>query len=252
MGFEISKIKLSNKDKHKEIRIPSNLCTKLAELIGILVGDGHVGRKLRPDGKSYYNRIDICGNIRDMDHMRHIKSLFKEIFNVEMHLDIINKKNCFVLRKQSQAMGQFFQSIIGIPRRKSNILVPPCIMNGNEKIKIAFLRGLADTDFCLTHRNKPNIYPVIHGTSISETLIKDCSNILEQLGIDHCCSTEYNYYKKREKTYINHRVYINGFKRVEKYMKIIGFSNPIKNETYTEILNNRKLSTIKHTPKKFR
>jgi len=251
MEFNLSEIKMSNKDKHFGVMIPNKLSIKLAELIGIMVGDGHVGIYQRP--KKYHHRYDIniTGNIKDESHMDFVNKLFFDIFNVKLHKDIIKNRNCIVLRKQSRAICQFFANVIGIPNNKSEVPIPNCILTSTKSIKAAFLRGLADTDFCLTTRYKPNLYPVIHGTSKSQLLIEQCSVIFQEFGIENHCCRETRYHKKWKQAHTTHRVYINGFKRVGKYMELVGFSNKNKALKYEEIIQNRNHSTIRHTPKKF-
>lgn len=143
------------------------------------------------------------------------------------------------------AICQFFREIVEIPNNKNNISVPTCIKRSNRSIKAAFLRGLADTDFCLTIKYKPNAYPVIQGGFKSKSLTEECSIIFKELGIENYVRKEEQYYQKRNKTYITHRIYINGFKRIKKYMDLIGFSNPNKSAKFLQALQERKNSSMK-------
>ena len=218
--------------------------------MGIMVGDGHVGIYESLDKKRYHYSINISGNLKDELHMDFVNKLFFDVFNIKLHKDIIKNKNCVVLRKQSRAMALFFRNLFDIQNNKSNISVPNLILDSTFGVKAAFLRGLADSDFCITIKYKPNAYPIIHGTSKSRLLINQCSDMLKEFGIENFCREEVDYYEKRDKTYTRHRVYISGFKRVAKYMDLIGFSNENKVKKYNEALKRRNISTIKHTPKK--
>ena len=249
MKFDLSNIELSSGDNKSGLIVPNNLNVKLAELIGIVVGDGHIGIYERP--KRILYMFNICGNIIDEAHMDFVRNTIFDIFRVELHKDVISEKNTIVLRKRSKAMCQFFRFNIGIPATKENISVPDCILIANNEMKKAFLRGLADTDFCITIKYKPNAYPVVHGTSKSKILIQQCSEMFRQLGIENNYCKEEDYDKKRGITYTRYRVYINGYKRVGIFMKLIGFSNENKVAKYEEALEKRNLSGVKCIPKKF-
>lgn len=63
------------------------------------------------------------------------------------------------------------------------------ILSSNKEIKAAFVRGLADSDFCFI-TTKNNMYPRIQGASKSKTLIEQTSFILRELGIDNNVQVE--------------------------------------------------------------
>jgi len=156
-----------------------------------------------------------------------------------------------MLRKDSKAIYHFLNKIIAIPQRKNAIMIPEIILNGNKKIKTFFLRGLADADFCFTIKYKPKAYPVVHGTSKSKALIRQCSNILDKLNIQNNIQSESDYYKERDKTYLRHRVYVNGSARVQKFMKIVGFANRLKVEKYAEFLRDKNTGLEGFEPSTF-
>lgn len=210
-----------------------------------MVGDGHIGKyKNKPNGKPFVHyELYISGNLRDKEYYEHyVNELIFRIFNIRFYTRIVKKQNSITLRKDSKAIYEFLSKVLRIPSRKDNIDAPYQILEGNSVIKTAFLRGLADADFCLTLKHKPNAYPVIHGTSKSKKLISQCSEILNDLGIQNNTLTEPVYDQKRDATYIHQRVYVNGRKRVSKFMNLIQFSNKLKHEKYAkyqEILEKR-------------
>jgi len=95
------------------------------------------------------------------------------------------------------------KEVMSIPQRKDRVSIPNCILHGNKQIKSAFLRGLADADFCLTIKRSKK-YPVVQGTSKSRTLMKQCSNILSELGLKNNIYYETVYCKKRKARYFRH------------------------------------------------
>src|SRR3989344_5945477 len=92
---------------------------------------------------------------------------------------------------------------------------------------INFIRGLMDTDGCITFKKK-NKYPTLVLASASYIFVKEISLILK--GWDFYFYEVYNYkvYDARFKNgfSIINRIEINGKNNLKKWMKIIGFSNP--------------------------
>lgn len=78
-----------------------------------------------------------------------------------------------------------------IPQRKDNIAVPKQIIFASDEIKIAFLRGLAYSDFTFTVKNKEGLsYPVVRGASKSRGLMDDVCILLRGLKIGRCIYNE--------------------------------------------------------------
>jgi intein/homing endonuclease len=250
MKFNLSKVQYSRNDLKMGVIIPTKLSPELAELIGIVVGDGHVAFRRSSNRKPRYV-TNISGNIKDSEHMDHINSLFHKIFGLNLNKHIIVKKNALILQKKSKALCIFFKEIIGIPNNKREIAIPKCILKSSPQMKALFLRGLADTDFCLTIKYKPNPYPVIQGISKSNLLIDQCSQIFSELGIKNNTRQYNNYYAKRDKIYSGSRLNICGYKMTGVFMQLVGFSNKNKESKYYEAISKRNMDTIKHTPKRF-
>ena len=62
MKFDLSEIEKSKNDEKAHIIIPNCMTTQLAEFIGIMIGDGHVGRE------GYHQSLRIAGNINDISY----------------------------------------------------------------------------------------------------------------------------------------------------------------------------------------
>jgi len=241
MEFDLSKIMFSKNDLKSNIKIPKILSKELAEFVGIMIGDGHVGKHRSRSGNysSEHYQIRIGGNIRDKKYYTtYVNNLFVKLFNIQFTFYHSTCDNTLISRKESKSIYYFLSEIMNIPQRKDNVAIPNCILFSTKEIKSAFLRGLADADFCLTIKSRIN-YPVINGTSKSGILIKQCSQILYELGIENNIQHEINYYKKRDRAYNRYRVYINGHSRVRKFLDIIGFSNPIKIQKYRDFLEKK-------------
>ena len=70
MKLDLSKIKFSNNDIRNNVQIQNILTPKLAEFIGIVVGDGPVGVYKNCPGKRTFSNyeIRISGNLKDYDY----------------------------------------------------------------------------------------------------------------------------------------------------------------------------------------
>ena len=209
----------------------------LAEFLGIMVGDGHLGKYREPQ-----NTIVICGNIRDKKYYEnYVNDMILRLFNIKFNYTFQKSRNAILLRKNSKAIFYFLTEVIGLPtNRKDSIEIPNHILSDAKKIKISFLRGLVDADFCLIAKFKPNLYPVIQASFKSKRLVDQCSGLFNELGIKNSVQTERIYYSKRNKTYIGQRIYLNGWKRVEKYVNIVGFSKHHNNDKYEKTINMKR------------
>jgi len=238
MKFDLTKIQYSHWDKKRNITIPKELTPELAELIGIMVGDGHIGKYIKK-GENYqyvHYETEIYGNSDELEYYEnYVNPIFKKCFNIPLRIRVLTTEKSVIARVSSKAIYFFFSKIIGIPQVKDKLGVPYCIQNSKDIMKINFLRGYADADFCFTVKYKPNAYPVIQGSSKSKQLILDCSKILIDLGIENNTLAERPYHKRTEKYYPCSRIYINGRKRTSKYLNLIGFSNKMKLKRINEI-----------------
>ena len=243
MEFDLSKIKFSKNDLKKGINIPKNLDSRLAEFIGIIVGDGHIGKHRSKSGNysSVHYQIRICGNIRDKEYyIIYVNNLFSKIFSAQFSFLNSVRDNTIVLRKESKAIYYFMTEIMNIPQRKDNVRIPRIIRNATDEIKSSFLRGLVDADFTLTIKNKEGKpYPVIQGVSKSKGLIDDISGILHEFDIKNCTVFDKNRSNKGRKSYPVYRIYINGSNRIKTFLSKIGFSNPRHPRTFYNYLERR-------------
>lgn len=238
MEFDLSKIKFSKNDLKKGINIPKNLDSRLAEFVGIIVGDGHIGFYENRNARYPYTHYEvrISGNLKDSDYYSNfINQLAYGLFNTKFSARKPKKENSITLTKDSKAIYYFLKEYFEIPQRKDNVKIPKIILNATDEIKSSFLRGLADSDFCLTIKSSKN-YPVIQGTSKSKNLMTQCSKILNDLGIKNYIYCENSFYEKRKKLYTRYCININGFSRVREFLAIVGFSNKLKISNYEKFL----------------
>ena len=189
MKLDISKVEFSKKDIKNNITIPHYLTSEIAYLIGIHIGDGSM---------NIYKNVDYLitytGHLIDEKefHENTIAKLFKELFNKETKItyDKRRKHSCLRTYFRSKAILTFFNKTIGLPLgTKENCNIPKIIENSNIKIKKAFLKGLADTEFCLTFKKRyrqKHYYPAITFGTQSKSLQKSIIILLKELDFNLC------------------------------------------------------------------
>lgn len=135
-------------------------------------------------------------------------------------------------RIHSLGLLMFFRDVIGLPcGKKYSTLRIPQLFKTDNKLKISFIRGLADTDFCISLKRgsrKNPFYPVISGSSKSKEFMSEIADELEHLGIH---SRRYFDYIMKDTRLSNgfsiiNRIEINRHDNVKRWMQIIGFKSP--------------------------
>ncbi len=233
MEFDLSTIQMSRNDLKRGLRLPSGLTEALAEDIGIMVGDGHIGVHKNSSGINY--QITVSGNAKtDFEYItKYIKSLKAMLYNLHFKTHYTGKtKSEIRLQLYSKGLLEFYKKL-GLPiGNKYTVRIPTLIRKSDKNIKAAFARGLTDTDGYLRLKKLKNgkYYPRIKIVSASKQLIEDLKILLGELNFQ--CSTSYNLKSVHIKTHresISHELYINGSKQVELWLKTIGFSNSKNN-----------------------
>ena len=190
---------------------------RLAEFVGIVLGDGHVfshkkGKKLGVYG------IRIAGDlVKDQEyHNLYIKKLCKDIFNLKTReVTQKHKNNARFLDISSKELVNLFYSMGIKPGNKiRNQSTIPDWIKENENFLKTCLRGLIDTDgsvFRMSNKD-PNLIR-INFTSYNITLMNDVRNSFINLGFHP------------SKIILNKNIYISRQMEISKYLKEIGFSN---------------------------
>lgn len=231
--LDISKIEFSQSDIKRKIKIPTKITEELAELIGIITGDGHLVY-LDKNYKYIQYHLDISGHlIDDLDYYEKIvEPMFIKLFRIRLRF-VRQRINELKIGLDSKAISTFFYKILNLPigNKTLRTSIPDYIKNAkNNNIKIAFIRGLADTDFSICFKRKYkrlHYYPVIRCHIRSKRLIKQLSESLKKFGFNFCALYDQKEYDPRSDKYIiEHSIDINGVTNVEKWMKLIGFNNP--------------------------
>lgn len=225
--LDLSKVKFSNNDIKKEIKIPIDLTPDLAELIGIILGDGNIYTKDRYE-------LTIVGDIEEDKeyHEKVILILLKNLFNINAKSEEKYFKNgsCRRIRLKSKAVLSFLTEVIKLKSgKKQDVKIPPAIENSEEeKVLCSFLRGLADTDFGIkfkTRYKKKNYYPIIIGNLCDKKLIYQLKSLLERVGFHSHIENRKKRDSLTKKDYFSYAINIVGKQNLEKWMLKIGFNN---------------------------
>ena len=165
----------------------------------------------------------------DYEHFSYINKIFEQTFGIKLNIREWVSRNTILATIGSKAIATFFKHI-GFPigNKSDNGYVPQIIMESSQECKQAFLRGLADTDFSLTFKQRKKTghsYPVLKGDFKSKRIVYDSAKLIKDMGI-HCTIGQENPYDKRiNRHYEKHVVYIRGHKYLEKWMNLVGFNN---------------------------
>lgn len=210
------------------------LTSELAEICGIHAGDGH----LRKNGKEF----EISGNYEEKEYYdEYMIPLFKKVYQIKIKGQFFKSKKTYGFRICNK---EFCKSLndLGFPLgAKTKIVAIPkfIIKSNNNKIKSSFIRGLFDTDGCITFMRKKgnycnfkkekHYYPRIIISSCSQELIIQSNKIISSFNIK-------TNLRKYEPKSINENtkwiISIYGNKNINNWMKKIGSNNSTKISRY--------------------
>jgi len=194
----------------KLIKNPSE---ELAELIGIILGDGNLWSK-----KGYYY-IKICGDSeKDKDYLlNYVKPLFEKLFDKKMnHFFHKNSKELFLSKGSRDII--FTLNNFGLKagnKKENNQGIPKWIFKSNKYLKRC-IRGLIDTDGCLCPITGRNYY-YIWFSSIIPKLREDFNKAMTKLNLKN---SKWNMGEGRTP-----ETYIGNKKDIQKYIETISFKN---------------------------
>lgn len=164
----------------------------LAELIGIILGDGNLYKHSRTDS------LRIICNSQDKFYIQHIVKLIKSIFKKEP--SAIKRKNentvaislyqCAIIRRLNLPAGNKITNNVGIPSWISL----------DKKYMIQCLKGLFETDGCF-QEDKNNYTQYIELKNNCKKLREDVYKILLKLGFTPQFGKNYVRLAKRNEVY---------------------------------------------------
>lgn len=205
----------SNFVVRKRIATPS-LSTKLAEFIGVLLGDGHVNKR----------QVTVSLNLTtDFEYSEYVSNLAYKLFKIKPYLLPWKKTNCLTIGLSSTSLGEKLQEF-GLKlgnKVKNQVDVPVWIQNSPEYATYC-LRGLFDTDGCVyidNHTVNKVLYRniALNFTNRSIPLLNFWKKQLECLGFHPTQKTPYSVFLRRED-------------EIKLYFQLVGTSNPKHGKKY--------------------
>lgn len=196
---------------HKAFQLKENY--SLAEMIGIILGDGH----LSIDG--YYLTITL--NFQDeREYAVYIMKLLESLFKQKPVVINLPKNKANQLRISNRFLVEFLTSKdLKLGNKIKNQVGVPLWIKNNININAPCLKGLTDTD--------GSIFPVIRENSIkinfknnSEPLVRDYKLMCENLGIKMANIIE-GWTYSRGKRFRYYKVHIGGKEQVAKFLYLV-------------------------------
>ncbi len=176
--------KVKGERNAKPIEIPREMDEDLAELLGLLLGDGSI----KPGSVHFYNN--------DENLLSRVENLFEELFAVETEREYASTVNS--VKVNSRTLKDFLVSL-GFPKKQKskNCSIPREVFESNEKVISAFLRGyyLSDGGF--------NKYEIEISTS-SKRMSSDLVYALARIGVSS------NLGKRELESSVSYRIRVSG------------------------------------------
>lgn len=207
---------------------------KLAEIAGMFAADGSMQKQ----------HICMWGNIiEDKEYYDiYLAPLFSQFFDKKLNIHEKRSNSVYGFYLCKKEAINILNKILEFPIGKKTyvVKVPSMIMESKDpKIYASFIRGFTDCDGCLNFfrrgegyknfKRKFNTYPRIIITSVSKNIIDQISTMLKFLRIKHTIEIK----KKLKKNKVNpFCILVRGEKRLNQWIKRIGFKNPAKITKY--------------------
>ncbi len=201
-----------NLNNKKQILIKKEYLKELAELFGILLGDGSVTK--------YYTRIYL-NQIADKGYSTHIIKIINQIFpKIKITTKYRNDRGTEELQISSKIVSDYFFELGFNPKER---IVPEWITE-DFKLSKATLRGLFDTEGSMSIKkiNKNNqkyLYKQLTFTNKNKALLIFTREMIIKLRLNPSKSTGNN-------------IYISNKKDINTFFKKIGTKNPKLEKKY--------------------
>lgn len=163
--------------------------------------------------------------------MKHVIPLFSSYFGLNLSGKFFMSRNTYGFVIRDKKIINFMHDI-GFPYdKKTTIVKAPSFVFNSRKNKICFLRGLFDTDGCITFEKKHkkfHYYPRIILSTSSKNLSYNICSILNDIKISYWLQV----YKPKKEISLRYKIWIRGKTEVEKWFKIVGSKNPSELSRY--------------------
>jgi len=193
----------------KQVQLPPE-SEKLAELVGIMLGDGNL-QELRSKGQTFYQLRIACHVRDDLDYYQnYIIPLLNDLFLIKASVYYEKHKAAVQVYTSKKVIIKFLIKKGLKPGNKiaNGVTIPSWILKNDRFLK-ACVRGLIDTDGSIYLAGK---WVQICFKNLNTVLLTDLRAALIKLGF-YTSKITWN------------KIYISRKYDIQKYYKEIGFSN---------------------------
>ncbi len=132
----------------KKINLPLNITESQAELVGIMFGDGNITIR------RFTYLINItCNSKKDLEYSKYITKIFIKEFDIIPKVYTYPNKSAMILYIHSKVLVAYFNNTLKITSGPKRLGYIPDYILSDKTFLIAFIRGLFDTDGCVTFQN---------------------------------------------------------------------------------------------------
>ncbi|MBI4158910.1 hypothetical protein HY500_01475 [Candidatus Woesearchaeota archaeon] len=211
---KISRFKIRGYEKISKNRYTEKIIKEprmnrlLAEIFGILNGDGHISK--------VNHEICVVGSALEKDYLLYVKNMFEKNLNLKFKIEQQNNK--LKVRTYSKNLANLLNTKYGIPKgNKLGKLKVPKQVYKSKKLLTSYVRGLFDTDGSIYQRRKKDT--VIEIISADRRYLKEIKKILIlNLGIKVGVSGKNLYiYKKKDIKRFFEKIRPANSKHLKKY-----------------------------------
>ena len=224
MEFDISKIKYDGWNIRKKSKLPKGLTPELAEIIGILLGDG---------GLYKYNKnkyTTVVFNKNEVCYLNYVKKLIEDYFAPYI-FSFYEDKSEHKLHNNSVYIGKFLlkSGMKAGNKVKNNVEIPSWIFKKNFLKNV--IRGLFDSDGCVY--NKYGHYLQIQFKFACYSLISSVRNALIYLDFNPTRIQR----ETRPDGLVGYKIYLSRQGEIKRFFEEIGPGNKKHIERYKKIKN---------------
>lgn len=187
---------------------------KLAEFIGIMIGDGHISKK----------GIRITGNIFEIKHHEYVCELIKDLFGLDARVFTSRTQRSVCLTNlYSKNLVLFLEDMgLAVGNKINNKTRIPKWIYSNKNFMYGALRGLFDTDGGIYSKQKNYERAFIEFQNSCPTTMNDIIELIKKAEFTP------------SKSSINVR--IQNRDEVKKFFQLVGSANPKNIVRYEEFL----------------
>jgi len=212
---------------------------ELAELLGILMGDGCIFKSYNKRRKRNEHFILVTGHSRELSYYQTtVRPLFMKIFGIRGYIYKRHGQNTIVFVTRSMRIYEFLK-LAGMPegtKNKSEAFVIPAWVSANINFVKACVRGLTDTDGTVfkSHGRWINIQYKF----ASKSLVQSLRDELMRMGYHPTkIETLKKFNQENGKTNICWQFYLSRRNEIRNFAREIGFSNTLLKNKYEEAIN---------------